>query len=107
MTTQHPFAVGDKIRFSATSNEFNQRFLARFFEDSKGVVTVTDATTEPDGFGTTTHYVRLAEDSEPINDEGADQGVLRDDSNTVSHRLTRIRNHHRLTLPVPALKEIS
>jgi len=40
-------------------------------------------------------------------DEGADQGVLRDDSNTVSHRLTRIRNHHRLTLPVPALKEIS
>jgi len=40
-------------------------------------------------------------------DEGADQGVLRDDSNLVSHRLQRLRNHHTLTLPVPSTPEAS
>ena len=67
----HPFAVGDKIRFSRTNSEFNSRFLRRFFEDADGVVTVTDAVTEPDDSinGDLTHYVRVAEDSAPVDPE--------------------------------------
>jgi hypothetical protein len=61
----HPFAAGDKIRFNKGSSVFNARFLQRFFDDSEGVVTVTEAVTEPDNVnGGMAHYVRLAEDTD-------------------------------------------
>jgi hypothetical protein len=60
-------------------------------------------TVQPDGTIVLDFDLCEAYEFEPC-DEGADQGVLRDDSNTVSHRLQHLRNHHRLTLPPTTIR---
>jgi len=60
MSINHPFRVGDKIRFNMSGQgDFNRNFL-RDFAEADYVVTVAEAVTED--MGDLLHYVRLVED---------------------------------------------